>query len=219
MPCRSEPLEPIRERRLTSLVHHHITETSSNRAYFTGTVAATVNLTLTTAQNTGHGTDTILNVEHVSSGTGNDRLTGNALGNSLISGDGNDTLNGGVGNDALYGGAGNDLLTGGTGNDAFIFNTTLGAGNVDQITDFSVIDDTIRLDDAVFAGLVVGTLGASAFAANLTGIAADAQDRIIFETDTGRLYFDADGSGAIARVHFAILAANLALTNADFFVF
>ena len=190
-----------------------------DRAYFTGTVGATVDLTLTTAQNTGHGTDTILNVEHVSSGTGNDRLTGNTLGNSLISGDGNDALSGGIGNDALYGGAGNDLLTGGTGKDAFIFNATLGGGNVDNITDFSVIDDTIRLDDTVFAGLFAGTLGGSAFAANLTGNAADAQNRLIFETDTGRLYFDADGSGALARVHFATLAANLALTNADFFVF
>lgn len=47
----------------------------------------------------------------------------------------------------------------------------------------------------------------------------DAFDRIMYETDTGRLYFDADGSGAGACVQFATLAANLALTSADFFVF
>jgi Ca2+-binding RTX toxin-like protein len=191
----------------------------SDRAYFTGSIAATVNLALTTAQNTGHGTDTILNVEHISSGSGNDRLTGNALGNSLSAGNGNDMLYGGSGNDALYGGGGNDSLTGGSGRDTFVFNTTLSSGNIDRITDYSVVDDTIRLDDTVFVGLTTGTLAVSAFTANLTGTAADALDRVIYEMDTGRLYFDADGSGAGARVHFATLSSNLALTNADFSVF
>ena len=82
-----------------------------------------------------------------------------------------------------------------------------------------MIDDTIRLDDAVFVGLAAGNLAASAFAANLTGNSTDEFDRITDETDTGRLYFDADGSGAGARVHFATLSANLALTNGDFYVF
>ena len=191
----------------------------ADRAYFTGTIAATVNLGLSTAQNTGHGTDTILNIEHISSGSGSDRLTGNALGNSMTSGDGNDTLSGAAGNDALWGGGGNDTMSGGTGLDSFVFNTALGAGNVDRVTDYNVLDDTIRLDDAVFAGLATGALAGSGFAANLAGAASDGLDRIIYETDTGRLYFDGDGSGAGARVHFATLTANLALTSADFFVF
>jgi len=191
----------------------------SDRVYYTGITAATVNLSQTTAQITGHGTDTILNVEHISSGSGNDRLTGNALGNSMSAGEGNDTLDGGAGNDWLYGGAGNDSLTGGLGNDVFVFNTMLGAGNVDRINDLSVMDDTIRLDDAAFVGLSLGALSASAFTANLNGQASDALDRIIYETDTGRLYFDADGSGASARVHFATLSTNLSLGSTDFFIF
>jgi serralysin len=44
-------------------------------------------------------------------------------------------------------------------------------------------------------------------------------DRIIYETDTGRLFFDADGNGAAAKVQFATIGANLAVTSADFFVF
>ncbi|NCM98108.1 MAG: calcium-binding protein, partial [Rhodobacterales bacterium] len=168
-----------------------------------------VNLNLTTAQNTGHGLDTLLGIEHVTSGNGNDRLTGNALANSLSAG---------LGNDALNGGAGNDLLTGGIGSDAFVFNTALSAGNIDRITDFSVVDDTIRLENAIFTGLANGVLTAAAFVANATGLAGDASDRIIFETDTGNLFFDADGTGAAARVQFAHLNAGLALTNADFLV-
>jgi Ca2+-binding RTX toxin-like protein len=170
-------------------------------AVFAGSIAVTVNLGLTAAQDTGHGRDTIRNVENVTSGSGNDRLTGSAL------------------NNLLNGGLGTDTLTGGAGRDGFIFKSALGAGNIDHITDFKAIDDTIRLDDAIFAGLASGKLAASAFAANLTGRASDSLDRIIYETDTGRLFFDADGSGAGGRIQFATLRADLVLTNTDFFVF
>ena len=137
-------------------------------------------------------------------------LTGNAFAQRIVGNAGNNVLNGGLGNDTLIGSAGNDT---------FVFNTSLGAKNIDRINDFNVADDTIRLDDLVFAGLATKTLAASAFAANLTGTATDALDRIIYETDTGRLYFDADGNGGGARVLFATMASNLALTHADFFVF
>jgi Ca2+-binding RTX toxin-like protein len=146
----------------------------------------------------------------VLTGIGNTSGTGNALANRVTGNAGNNVLNGGLGNDTMIGGVGNDT---------FVFNTALGAGNVDRITDFTVTDDTIRLDDAIFVGLAPGSLAVSAFAANLTGTAADGLDRIIYETDTGRVYFDADGSGAGARVHFATLTSNLAVTSMDFFVF
>ena len=138
----------------------------------------------------------------------------NLIGNALAQ-----AITGNAGVNVLNGGGGNDRLSGLAGADTFIFSTSLGTGNVDTITDFNVPDDTIHLDDAIFAGLTTGTLGGAAFAANLTGAATDALDRIIYETDTGRVYFDADGNGAIASVHFATLTANLAVTNADFFVF
>ena len=143
-------------------------------------------------------------------GTGAINGTGNALANILT---------GNAGNNVLNGGGGNDTLIGGAGNDTFVFNTALNATNVDRISDFNVTDDTIRLDDVAFAGLASGTLVESAFAANLTGVATDALDRVIYETDTGRVYFDADGNGVGARVHYATVTANLALTNSDFFVF
>ncbi len=136
--------------------------------------------------------------------------TGNVLANLLTGNAGNNTLNGGLGNDTMFGGAGNDT---------FVFNSALGGGNIDRITDFSTADDTITLDHAVFAGLAGGVLAASAFASNLTGIATDALDRITYDSGTGRLYFDSDGAGGAARVQFAALTAGLALSSADFFVF
>jgi serralysin len=82
-----------------------------------------------------------------------------------------------------------------------------------------VAADTIRLENAIFTGLANGALAGSDFVSNTSGNAADASDRIIYETDTGRLFFDADGNGAAAKVQFATIGANLAVTSADFFVF
>ena len=90
---------------------------------------------------------------------------------------------------------------------------------MDRITDFDVAADTMRLENAIFTGLAGGTLAASAFVRNTSGNAADATDRIIYESDTGRLFFDRDGTGAAAKVHFATIGTNLAVTNGDFFVF
>jgi Ca2+-binding RTX toxin-like protein len=49
-------------------------------------------------------------------------------------------------------------------------------------------------------------------------VAVDGNDRIVYETDTGRLMYDVNGSAAGGAVHFATLKPNLALTNQDFFV-
>ncbi|MGO4842881.1 calcium-binding protein, partial [Rhizobiaceae sp. 2RAB30] len=84
--------------------------------------------------------------------------------------------------------------------------------------DFNVPQDTIRLDNAVMAGLgtTLGTLAAAKFWKSATGLAHDADDRIIYETDTGKLFYDSNGNAAGGAIHFATLAPYLALTYADF---
>lgn len=161
-------------------------------------------------------------------GTGNtlaNTITGNASGNTLKGGAGNDTLAGGGGADTLQGGTGNDSLTGGTGADIFLFDTTLNpTTNVDTIQDFKPIDDTIHLDHdlfTAFSALDNATLPQAAFrkGAGLT-TALDASDRIIYDTATGSLHYDADGVGGSASVRFAILgvATHPAITYQDFFI-
>ena len=166
------------------------------------------------------GTDTVQSSVSFSLAGGFEHLT--LTGTTAITANGNDTVNRVVGNSAgnnIDGKLGNDSLTGAGGNDNFIFSTTLGVNNVDTITDFNVAADTIRIDNAVFTGLATGALAAGAFLANTTGKAAAADDRIIYETDTGNLYFDRDGTGGAAAVQFAKVATGLALTSADFIVF
>ena len=161
-------------------------------------------------------------------GSGNIDATGNSLANTLIGNGavnrliahaGNDTLSGGGGDDQLFGGGGNDRLTGGAGKDRFYFDTALSAStNVDAILDFSVVDDAINLSRSVFTAIAAtGTLAASAF--RLGTAAADADDRIVYDSATGRIYYDADGSGAGAQVLFATVAAGTALTNLDFYAY
>jgi len=147
--------------------------------------------------------------------SGNDRLEGGTGRDYLYGSTGDDTLLGGDGNDRLHGGAGRDILTGGANQDSFVFDTSLGASNIDKITDFSVVDDTIRLENAVFTKFGwTGTMSSSAFYAGEA--AHDSTDRIIYNSNTGALSYDPDGTGSAAAVQFAELSTGLTLTYQDF---
>ncbi|MCA0872342.1 pre-peptidase C-terminal domain-containing protein [Seohaeicola saemankumensis] len=59
-------------------------------------------------------------IENATSGSGDDTLNGNAMGNRLDGGQGDDTLNGLEGDDQLFGRGGDDTLNGGDNNDKII---------------------------------------------------------------------------------------------------
>jgi Ca2+-binding RTX toxin-like protein len=170
----------------------------------------------------GIGNDIIiggLGIDLLRGDAGNDKLDGGNDNDNVSGGVGNDSLTGGSGNDTLNGGAGNDTLVGGLNNDIFVFNAALDpATNVDRITDFNVTNDTVQLDDAVFAG--IANLGASLNPAffRIGAAAADANDRIIYNSANGQLFYDANGNAAGGVKLFAVLAPGLALTPADFVV-
>ena len=109
---------------------------------------------------------------------------------------------------------------GGIGGDQFVFNTALNAAtNVDRVTDFNAAADTIVLENAIVTTIVgTGTLTAAQFVANATGTAQDADDCIVYETNTGSVFFDSNGNAAGGAIQFAKLAAGLKFTNADFFI-
>jgi len=202
-----------------------ITETTTggiDNLDFTGTTAAVnVNLGVATSQTVNSNLKLILSannvIENATGGTGNDRLTGNALNNTLNGGDGNDQLqglggddslwggagndilNGGTGNDTLWGGLGDDVLTGGVGNDKYlfqsdsVFSTSLG---VDYISDFEAGLDQIVLSKITFNAIT--NLAGQA----LTDFAVVTDDefvnasnaRIVFSQGTGSLFYNQDGS-------------------------
>ena len=149
-------------------------------------------------------------------------LVGNELDNEMTGNSGRNTIRAGAGNDEINGGYGNDKLYGSAGRDVFMFDSRLGTSssdrtvNLDTAGDFSVKDDSIQLDNAVFKKIgKVGKLNKSYF--TVGDKAKDKNDYIVYDRKTGILSYDADGSGAGKAMEFAKLAKNLKLTYADFF--
>lgn len=102
--------------------------------------------------------------DNIIAGAGADKISGLA---------GNDSLIGGAGNDILIGGAGNDTLTGGDGSDILVFDTKLGAVNVDTITDFVSGTDKLQFKKSIFKTL----------------------NFFNYDIESGEIYYDADGAG------------------------
>lgn len=171
-------------------------------SYERANAAVTVTLASTNFQNTGgSGTDKLISIESIIGSRFGDTLTGNT---------GANTMNGGLGN---------DILIGGGGADGFVFNTALGATNRDTIQGFAVADDTIYLDNAVFTALGAAGVFLPAGAFNTGAAATQADDRIIYNTATRALLYDADGFGGAAAIQFATLTAPVGTLGAnDFFI-
>ena len=136
---------------------------------------------------------------------------------------GDDVLTGGNAAERIDGGLGHDSLTGGLGNDVFVISGK--SGSDDRILDFLAGSDMLELDaDAFGARLIderlpVGERYEISFRSNTTGLAESAGDRLVLNTTTGQLFFDADGSGhgsaqLIATLTFA--TGSGPLTAADF---
>jgi Ca2+-binding RTX toxin-like protein len=128
---------------------------------------------------------------------------------------------GNSGANVLNGAAGIDILTGGSGMDTFVFDSLLNVNtNRDIITDFSVADDTIRLDQTIFAKLTaLGALSVDNFRASANGAPLDSTDYILYNATSGALLYDPDGNGTGAvATQFATLSTKPGLTAADFVV-
>lgn len=99
-------------------------------SYFGAASGVTVNLSLSTAQDTGGaGIDTLSGFENLTGSEFNDTLTGSDVANvinggggadRLFGGEGADVLRGGTDDDRLFGGDDDDLLAGQSGNDRLI---------------------------------------------------------------------------------------------------
>jgi trimeric autotransporter adhesin len=169
----------------------------------------------------GQGSDTVNasvsytlsgDIEHLNlTGAGALAGTGNALANRIV---GNGAAN------VIDGEGGADTLTGGVGKDIFFFSVS---GGIDTITDFAPIDDTMRLSNAAFGGvLTVG--GAVRLISGATPSVSDGNPAttlttptFLYDTDDGRLFYDRDGeAAAFGAVHFATLALAPTITTADF---
>jgi Ca2+-binding RTX toxin-like protein len=143
---------------------------------------------------------------------------GGGSGQHLVGTSGRDGLSGGPGDDTLEGGLGLDTLTGSGGGDSFVFRET-GNANYDRITDFASSVDSLLVDDAAFNRVgVAGDFSAGDdrfFAGAGAKSGVDAEDRLVYNTTNGYLWYDADGSGAGGQQLVAILQGAPGLAASD----
>ncbi|MEH2051734.1 hypothetical protein [Nostoc sp.] len=142
-------------------------------------------------------------------GDGNDSLSASgALGKN--------TLYGGNGNDILIGGNANDTLYGGNGIDTFAFNSF--NEGIDSLYDFNATNELIEVAAAGFGGgLSPGSLSANQFTIGIS--ATTSNQRFIYDSSTGGLYFDRDGSASgFTQIKFAQILGGVTLTENNFVV-
>ncbi len=151
----------------------------------------------------GIGTDKLKGIENLIAGNYADTLIGSKDANVIEGRSGNDTIDGGLGSDTLIGGAGADR---------FFFSTKPAANNIDTISDFEVGIDKLVLSAKIFAKLKGITDFTPYFAIST---AADANDFLIYDPATGRLSYDADGSGKGKATEIAILVGAAGLVATD----
>lgn len=142
------------------------------------------------------GDNVHLNVENVTTGSGNDSIIGNVanVANKFIGGAGNDKLRGRAGNDTLLGGDGNDILVGAGQNDLLS-----GQAGDDQIFGGAGADD-IRGGDG--NDVIDGGVGSDAILGNAGDDVILSADNEVDNVDggAGNDILDADANDVFSNV-------------------
>ncbi|PSF31432.1 hypothetical protein C7H19_22560 [Aphanothece hegewaldii CCALA 016] len=162
----------------------------------------------------GIGNDTLTGYQSASYGEGgNDLITGfQFYGNG---GNGNDTLKGGDFS-FLEGGKGEDTLICykdyDTDEHTIIFNAS--NEGIDTIIDFDPDTDSLQVSASGFGGITAGvTISSTQFKYGIS--ATTSSQRFIYDTATGYLRFDIDGSGSTSATVLAIFQGAPTLNNSD----
>jgi Ca2+-binding RTX toxin-like protein len=138
-----------------------------------------------------------------------------------------ENIKGGSGDDKIAGNTQNNILSGGAGRDTFVFGNTrtrlLTGLGVDTITDFTTADDKIQLSKSTFSILNTTTgLTADKFSTVTSDVdAANSLGAIVYNSSNGKLFYNANLDGVDFGTNggqFAQLGTNLALSNSSFAV-
>lgn len=152
--------------------------------------------------------DTYSSVENLRGSQFNDVLVGNG---------GANIIQGLDGTDVIAGREGTDTLTGGNGADTFFYGATDDGG--DTITDFDQGQDTIAFSTSNFGGFGTGNPLVEGNTLLNDAAATDNDPVFLYNSSTGVLSFDADGSDAGAAIVIATLSTKPAALHAGDFGF
>jgi Ca2+-binding RTX toxin-like protein len=152
-------------------------------------------------------------------GPGDDTLDGGAGDDTLVGAGGDDSLIGGSGRDRVDGRQGNDWLEGGPGADTFAFTWGPGVADADTIVGFVSATDKIVLSgtDHPNAGSTGDfEAGDDRFISGADlDYAPEQNDRVIYDTRSGNLYYDDDGAGPAAARLIGTLSGAPGLQASD----
>jgi Ca2+-binding RTX toxin-like protein len=203
------------------------TVSGSGDTYYGGTSAAddgnsdtvdysvlSIGISIALAKDTGNAivdvsgkSDNLYGIENLTSGGGNDTLTGNNLANTLIGGAGNDSLDGGQGADSLSGGDGDDTLIGGIDNDTLDGADTLSGGLGNDSLSGGYGNDSLSGsagNDTLIGGVGNDTLDGGAGADSLVG--GDGTDTVTYANS---------GAAVTVDLNNTSLASNTGGSNAN----
>jgi len=123
-------------------------------------------------------------------------------------------------NDTLTGGLGSDRITGGDGADHFIFNKISSNKTAYTILDFATTVDKLEFAKTAFLGLdpLEQIPEALLWVSSTDTAAHDADDRIIYNTTTGALFYDPDGLNGDAALQIATLSTRPPISYADIII-
>ena len=215
--------------------------TGLGESFTLSATASTADMTVTPSGVTPSDADTDT-ANTITTGAGDDTLTGTAYIDVLTGGAGADTITGGGGLDQLNGGAGNDSITGGADNDAIsdgagddvvsagdgIDTITLGAGsdNIDGgagndvITAGSNLSSGDTIDGGTGTDALTATLSGAGIAPTISGtesisigFGASTYIDMANVTNVSSLVIDADTSGAAAQVKNLVSGATVTVTD------
>lgn len=151
-------------------------------------------------------------------GLGNKIITTGKIDGNVYLGSGDDKLvlkDKGKVTGLIDAGPGNDKVVFGDAADKFLFDSGLDAlTNVTTFKNFASGKDHFFLDSDIFPTITPGTLSSAAFHKGTA--AADADDRIIYDKKSGALFYDPDGTGALAQTQFASFEKGTKLKASDF---
>ncbi|MDY6939024.1 MAG: GDSL-type esterase/lipase family protein, partial [Cyanobacteriota bacterium] len=133
-----------------------------------------------------------------------------------------DVITGNANSNTIEGGAGNDTITGGSGADRFVYSAPTDGGDV--LTDFdSSENDRFEISAAGFgsglsAGVSLSLTDAvtGVFASGVAPMAIGTSAHFLYDTASGVLSFDADGTGLSDAMEIATLSGAPTLSASDF---
>jgi Ca2+-binding RTX toxin-like protein len=160
---------------------------------------ANVNLATGTANSEDTGHDTLLNIENVTTGSGNDQIVGDDNDNQFVTNSGDDEISAGAGNDSIRSGDGNDVFVAGSGpTHSSDGDDYYDGGNGIDTYDTSSISTAVTID--LDAGAATGSEIGLDYLTNVENVITGSADDVVIGNDGANIVETGAGNDTFVAV-------------------